>query len=116
MEMMGYLSTQVASMSVHCCGGQGQAFAFEHVLAVLVELAGGAVQADGDLLAGGVAGLVDGLQDQLDARPRGWTLGAKPPSSPTAVGMPLSCRIFFSAWNTSAPPAQASRKLGRPRG
>mmetsp|Transcript_81542 Transcript_81542/g.226847 ORF Transcript_81542/g.226847 Transcript_81542/m.226847 type:complete len:508 (+) Transcript_81542:825-2348(+) len=42
------------------------AFAFEHVFAVLVELAGGAVQGQGDLLSGGVAGLVDGLQDQLD--------------------------------------------------
>jgi hypothetical protein len=31
------------------------------------------------------------------------TLGAKPPSSPTAVLMPLSWMIFFSAWNTSAP-------------
>jgi hypothetical protein len=31
------------------------------------------------------------------------TLGAKPPSSPTLVGMPLSWMIFFSAWKTSAP-------------
>ncbi|MNK95009.1 hypothetical protein D3C87_1152310 [compost metagenome] len=37
--------------------------------------------------------------------------GAKPPSSPTAVDMPLSARIFLSAWNTSAPQRRASRKL-----
>jgi hypothetical protein len=49
-------------------GAQRQAFAFQVVLAVLVELAGRAVQADGDLLAGGVAGLVDGFQDELDGR------------------------------------------------
>ncbi len=42
------------------------AFAFQHVVAVLEELAGGAVQAQGDLLAGRVAGGIDGLQDQLD--------------------------------------------------
>ena len=41
-------------------------FAFERVLAVLVELAGRAVEADRDLLAGGVAGLVDRLEDHLD--------------------------------------------------
>ena len=47
-------------------GGQHQAFAFQVVLAVLVELGGGAVQAQRDLVAGAVAGLLDGLQDQLD--------------------------------------------------
>ena len=40
------------------------------------------------------------------------TLGAKPPSSPTAVLMPLSCRIFFSAWKTSAPQRSDSRNDG----
>src|SRR5450830_375065 len=45
---------------------QHQAFAFEVVLAVLVELAGGAVQAQGDLFAGHETRLVDGFQDQLD--------------------------------------------------
>jgi hypothetical protein len=44
------------------------------------------------------------------------TLGAKPPSSPTAVLMPLSWMIFLSAWNTSAPQRTASRKLGAPTG
>jgi hypothetical protein len=68
MLTMGYLSTQVARMSVHSAAAQRQAFAFQVVLAVLVELAGRAVQAQRDLLAGGVAGLVDGLQDQLDGR------------------------------------------------
>ena len=31
------------------------------------------------------------------------TLGANPPSSPTAVLMPLESIVFFSAWKTSAP-------------
>ena len=47
---------------------QLQAFALEVVLAVLVELAGRAVEADRDLLAGGVAGLLDGFEQQLDRR------------------------------------------------
>jgi hypothetical protein len=66
MLTIGYLSHQVARMSVHSAAAQLQAFALEVVLAVLVELAGGAVQADGDLRAGLVAGLVDGFQDELD--------------------------------------------------
>ncbi|MNS75658.1 hypothetical protein D3C72_1091850 [compost metagenome] len=49
-------------------GRERQVLARQHVLAVLVELAGRAVQAQGDLFAGGVAGLVDGFQDQLDGR------------------------------------------------
>src|SRR6218665_1435811 len=44
------------------------------------------------------------------------TLGAKPPSSPTAVLMPRSWMIFLSAWNTSAPQRSASRKFGAPTG
>ena len=59
-------------MSVHSVGAQAQAFAVEHVLAVLVELGCGAVQAQRDLLAGDEAGLVDGLQDHLD---RGLVVG-----------------------------------------
>ena len=39
--------------------------------------------------------------------------GAKPPSSPTAVGSPCVDQIFFSAWNTSAPQRSASRKRRR---
>jgi hypothetical protein len=49
MLMMGYLSHQVARYVGPGLGAQLQAFAFQHVLAVLVELAGGAVQAQGDL-------------------------------------------------------------------
>ena len=69
MLRIGYLSTQAGEHVGPAGGRQLQAaFAFEHVLAVLVELAGGAVQAERDLLAGRVAGLVDGFQDQLDRR------------------------------------------------
>ena len=50
-------------------GGELQAaFAFQHIVAVLVELARGAVQAQGDLLACRVARSFDGLQDQADGR------------------------------------------------
>ncbi|CFP59074.1 Uncharacterised protein [Bordetella pertussis] len=44
------------------------------------------------------------------------TLGAKPPSSPTAVDMPWSWISFLSMWNTSAPQRSASRKLAAPTG
>ena len=44
------------------------------------------------------------------------TFGAKPPSSPTAVGMPRPSMIFFRAWKVSAPQRTASRKLGAPTG
>ena len=47
-------------------GGQLQAFAAEVVLAVLVELGSGAIERDQNVLARRVAGLLDGLQDQLD--------------------------------------------------
>jgi hypothetical protein len=50
--MIGYLSHQVAEHVGEVGGRQLQAFAFQHVLAVLVELAGGAVEADRDLGAG----------------------------------------------------------------
>ena len=43
-------------------------------------------------------------------------LGAKPPSSPTAVLRPRSFRTFFSAWNTSAPIRKPSRKEVAPTG
>ena len=42
--------------------------------------------------------------------------GAKPPSSPTAVDRPASCRPFFSVWKISAPQRSASAKLGAPTG
>src|ERR671916_851076 len=53
--------------------------------------------------------------------------GAKPPSSPTEVAWPSSCRVFLSAWKTSvpmrrpsenevAPQRQALLRRGRVRG
>ncbi len=47
-------------------GRQRQAFGFQLVFAVFVEFAGGAVEAQGDLGAWLVAGLLDCLDDQLD--------------------------------------------------
>ena len=43
-------------------------------------------------------------------------VGAKPPSSPTAVTKPRSCKIAFNAWNTSAPQRKASLNVGAPTG
>src|SRR6266511_2286499 len=42
--------------------------------------------------------------------------GAKPPSSPTAVASPCSCRSACSEWKTSAPIRSASAKLSAPAG
>ena len=47
----------------------------------------------------------------LDAR-----LGAKPPSSPTAVFKPLDFNTLAKLWNTSAPMRNASRKVFAPTG
>ena len=43
-------------------------------------------------------------------------LGAKPPSSPTAVTKPRAFKIFFKAWNTSAPQRRPSLNDGAPTG
>jgi hypothetical protein len=43
-------------------------------------------------------------------------LGAKPPSSPTAVDMPFAAMIFRSELKTSAPQRSASRNEPMPTG
>ena len=48
----------------HLGGGLGATL--EGVAALVVELGGGDVEREGDLLAGGVAGLLDGLEDQVE--------------------------------------------------
>ena len=89
MLMIGYLSHQVASMSVNSSAVSVQAFALEVVLAVLVELAGGAVEAERDLLRRRRSRPCRSLR-RISWIAASWlpTLGAKPPSSPTAVVMP----------------------------
>ena len=67
-EMIGYLPTQLVERVDPFGRAQRQAFAFEPVGAVLVELARRAVEADRDLRAGDVAGLLDRLEDHLDRR------------------------------------------------
>ena len=42
--------------------------------------------------------------------------GANPPSSPTAVAKPFSCRSAFSAWKTSAPQRSAFGERAAPTG
>ena len=42
--------------------------------------------------------------------------GAKPPSSPTPVESPFSCKSSFSVWNTSAPMRIALEKFSAPAG
>ena len=44
------------------------------------------------------------------------SLGAKPPSSPTAVERPFSLSTFLREWKTSAPMRRPSRKLSAPTG
>ena len=44
------------------------------------------------------------------------TAGANPPSSPTAVDSPRSCRVFLRWWYTSAPIRRPSEKLSAPTG
>ncbi len=63
--MIGYLSHQVASTSASSSRAQGTVLRFEAVLAVLVELAGGAVERQRDVGARRVAGTVDRLDEQL---------------------------------------------------
>ncbi len=43
-------------------------------------------------------------------------LGAKPPSSPTAVEPPWEEMTFFRQWKTSAHIRRPSRKVGAPTG
>ena len=44
------------------------------------------------------------------------SIGAKPPSSPTAVERPILLSTFFSAWNTSTPMRSPSGKVSAPIG
>ena len=44
------------------------------------------------------------------------SIGANPPSSPTAVESPILLSTFFSAWNTSTPMRRPSGKLSAPIG
>ncbi len=88
METMGYWrtqSSQKSTISSEVCSRL--VGLLEDVLAgfLVVELAGGGVEGDGDVFAGLVAGLLDGFEDQLDGFVVGLEVGAKPPSSPTAV-------------------------------
>ena len=64
--MIGYLSTPGRQHVGEVGGRQRHAFAGQHVLAVLVEFAGGAIEAERDLGARLVAGLLDRQHDQLD--------------------------------------------------
>ena len=57
-----------------------------YFLVLVVEFAGGGIEGDGDLLAGLVAGLLDRFEDGFERFGVGLrVIGAKPPSSPTAV-------------------------------
>jgi hypothetical protein len=83
--------------------GQRQAFAFQLVLAVFVELGSGAVQADGDLGAWLVAGLLDGFDDQLD---RFFVVGQRRGKAAFVADggvQALLVQDLFRVWNTSAP-------------
>ncbi len=73
----------------HLLGGLlGLFLVFERVDPVLEELGGGHVEGEEDVGARLVAGLVDRLEDDLDGLLVALEVGAKPPSSPTAVFSP----------------------------
>ncbi|CAM5741901.1 hypothetical protein SALBM311S_06812 [Streptomyces alboniger] len=67
METSGYASS---SGSSHRLYGGGALLALEGVDAVLVELGGGDVEREGNLLAGGVAGFFDRLEDEVEGPSR----------------------------------------------
>ena len=60
-----------------------------------------------------VTGLAHGLGDHFQRRLVGGQVGAKPPSSPTAVLRPLPASAFFNWWKISAPARSSSAKWGR---
>ena len=82
---MGYFSHPVGVHLDHLGRGDLAFLGAQVVQAILVKTAGGRVEGDGDLFAGLVTGLFDGLQDQFDGFGIGFSAGAKPPSSPTPV-------------------------------
>ena len=69
METMGYLLTQFSQKADISFGGEFALVGFlEDVLAglLVVELAGGGVEGDGDVFAGSVAGELDGFEDEVE--------------------------------------------------
>ena len=113
MLTIGYLSHMPGSRP--SAGGELVVLGGQVVFAVLVKLAGGGIQGAGDLHPRVVPRLLDGLNDDFN---RSFVVGAgaKPPSSPTAVGNPRFLSSFFRAWKTSAPQRRASRKDFTPTG
>ena len=89
----------------------------EDVLAVLVELGGRHVERDADVLPRLVPGRLRSPASPRRAPPRcDGSIGAKPPSSPTAVESPILVSTFLSAWKTSTPIRRPSAKVSAPIG
>ena len=85
------------------------AFAGEVVVAVAVELRGGAVERQADLAAGLVAGLLDRLEDQLERLAGAGRLGrSRPRRRPRSAGP--ACRAARAAHGRSRPGAQRLAK------
>ena len=77
----------------------------------------GDVERERDLVARRVArALRSPRRSSVSASSFDGRFGAKPPSSPSAVESPRSCRSAFSAWYVSAPQRSASAKLAAPTG
>ena len=95
----------------------GELLGLEAVLAVLVELARRAVEAEQHV--GARRGSPPPRSPSRSTGSRAslvGRLGAKPPSSPTAVDMPSLSIIFFSVWKISLPQRSASRNDVKPTG
>src|SRR5690606_1880077 len=73
----------------HAGGGDGAPLAGKHVAAVAVELRGGRVHRQGDVLAGGEPGALDGRHDQVEGGAVGVEVGGEPALVAEAGGQPL---------------------------
>jgi hypothetical protein len=94
MEMIGILLLEVgvighkfSSGAVHAC----RLFLKTYLpFPCIEELGGGNVESDEDVLTEFVACFINGLGDHFEGVVCGFSVGAKPPSSPTAVLRPRS--------------------------
>jgi hypothetical protein len=73
------------------------------------------VEGDGDVVAGREAGLLDGLDEQLHGLLVGAEVGAKPPSSPTAVDRPGRAAPLERVVGLGAPAQRLGERGGADR-
>ncbi len=115
-EQMGYLSTQPAYFSTKAAASICLAVDGVGLLLGVVEFRGGRVQGDEDLLAGLVARLADGLDDQVQGLGVALQVGGEAALVADVGGQLLRpCNTFFRLWKTSQPQRMASLKDSKPK-